>query len=136
MVTVLSVHNSGTRFFLYMLSEVMGVDCQYVHFSPRFQSYLDDLSGVVLHPVREGRPIPDGFEKYLPQDAVRIDIEKTPQRFTQVGALLRRLDMDWTPELEQFVTDWEPIGATDNPDCHRSQLVVSRFLREEHRGGT
>lgn len=128
---------------------VLKLDVRYHHF---FKGQTPSISkrlrsgDVIIVPTRDHESQAKSFESfprwsrrfeeecipirdaYMPQlraaGAHFIDIEKSDKRFTQVDALLRDLNLNWTPAIQEYVDAWEPIGSQHNAGDPRSQLVL------------
>lgn len=153
--TVLSVPLTGTRFYLYFLRFVLGVDAKFQHFYEKDKDALADYirrtNDVLIVPVREHNAIKKSYSRFLhthlPQrfdeyiavkdyltpllvehNAHFMDIEKNENTKLQFDRLLDDLQLGWTPEAESFVNKWEKIGIRGSDE--KSNTVLNSMTPE------
>lgn len=69
------------------------------------------------------------MRRYVPpllmQGAHLIEIDKNPDTEAQIQGLLDHLGMEWTPEIREFIDEWEPVNNGDE----RSEEVLRMIGR-------
>ena len=152
-VLLFSIPRSGTRFWMYFLHEVLGVEVAYAHFGIDDEpEKLIHQADVVIVPTR-GRDevrkswrkpyhyfsergctvyLEDCFKEYdrlIPflrgKGAIFVDTEKGPNSAIEIEDILYKLGLQWTPEAVAFYREWPIIGSQHKPDDERDEQVLA-----------
>lgn len=146
-VLVVSVPRSGTRFYLYFLQQVLGIESEYAHFGLIPDEALEQLiarADVVIVPRRPDKEILESWGEARPQQIRRcisklheympqlidsgahvVDTVKGAHASWQWTEMLEALGVGWSADALAFFDDWPVIGSQFSKPNKRDQLAFS-----------
>lgn len=157
MITILSIPRSGTRFYFYFVTEVLGLPCEFAHF---YNAHLNPIIGcmargdTIIVPTRSDEAVSKSFsaehqrwldeELFVARDFLEpllvdygahfMDIEKSDATVGQFKDLLLELGQEWTPKVIDFIEEWRPIGSQFTPDDERSKTTLDEIVNHRLEG--
>ena len=141
---VVSVPRSGTRFYVFFLQQICGLEVEYAHFGFDDIEPLLERAGVIIVPQRSEAAIRESWGSSRPEDLERclqekrrlmpalfarqahfVDIEKNATSIYQWTMLLADLGLQWTDEIASFFREWPVIGSQHSRPNARDDLALS-----------